>query len=130
MKALRQRSCNLIYVVFLFFPFFLIQTIYSQPVLCNGNLGDNIFTEGDFGKGNANVVAMNPGYAPGFIYTTNVPPDDGQYTITNDMRPWSNIFPTWIQIGDNSTDPKGYMMVVNASYAPGIFYEQIIDNFV
>jgi gliding motility-associated-like protein len=111
---------------------FLLQLISlkltSQAILCNGNLGDNIFTKGDFGTGNANVVATNPGYAPGFVYTTNVPPDDGEYTITNDMRLWSSIFPAWIRIGDNDLDPKGYMMVVNASFSPGIFYEELIDN--
>jgi len=102
--------------------------INAQAILCNGNLGDNIFTEGDFGSGTANIVPTNPGYAPGFIYTTVVPPDDGEYTITNDMRLWPYVFPSWIETGDNDLDPNGYMMVVNASYAPGAFYEKIIDN--
>jgi len=100
----------------------------SQAILCNGNLGDNIFTAGDFGSGNANILLTNPGYAPGFIYSTHVPPNDGEYTITNDMRLWPNSFPSWIKIGDHDPDPKGYMMVVNASYSPGIFYEKQIDN--
>ena len=102
--------------------------ISSQVHLCTGNLGDNIFTSGDFGTGSPVVVAGNPGLAPGFSYTTNVPPDDGEYTLTNNMAKWSFAFPTWLLIGDNSPDPQGYMMVVNASYQPGIFYEQLIDN--
>lgn len=100
----------------------------AQATLCTGNLGENIFTTGDFGSGSAVVFPTNPGLAPGFIYTLQVPPDDGEYTLTNDMSKWSFVFPTWIRIGDNSPDPNGYMMVVNASYSPGIFYEQIIDN--
>ena len=100
----------------------------AQTVLCTGNLGDNIFTSGDFGSGAANVFPTNPGLAPGFIYTLQVPPDDGEYTLTNDMKLWATVFPSWIRIGDNSPDPNGYMMVVNASFTPGIFYEQVIDN--
>lgn len=100
----------------------------GQSALCGGNLGDNIFTSGTFGSGVPNVVLNDPGYAPGFNYTSQVPPDDGEYTITNDIRDWSFVFPTWLRIGDNDIDPDGYMMVVNASFAPGIFYEQEIDN--
>jgi len=100
----------------------------AQSALCTGNLGDNIFTSGDFGSGAAVVFPTNPALAPGFTYTLQVPPDDGEYTLTNDMTMWSFVFPTWIRIGDNSSDPNGYMMVVNASFTPGIFYEQVIDN--
>jgi hypothetical protein len=106
----------------------LTATLAAQPVLCGGNLGDNIFTKGDFGSGIPVVVQSNPGFAPGFQYTTQVPPDDGEYTLTNNINAWSFVYPTWQRIGDNDVDPYGYMMVVNASFAPGIFYEQIIDN--
>jgi gliding motility-associated-like protein len=100
----------------------------GQANLCNGNLGENIFSSGDFGSGIPVVFPTDPGLAPGFIYTINVPPDDGKYTLTNDISKWSYVFPAWIRIGDNSPDPNGYMMVVNASVNPGIFYEQVIDN--
>ena len=128
MNTSRQGRISLHRLIILCLLQFLNPGLRSQAILCNGNLGDNIFTEGDFGTGNANIVQVNPGYAPGFVYTTNVPPNDGRYTITNDMQKWPNNFPTWIEIGDNSNDPKGYMMVVNANYSPGVFYEQIIDN--
>jgi hypothetical protein len=128
MNTSRQGKVPLYHLAFLCLILFLSPDLRSQAILCNGNLGDNIFTEGDFGTGAANIVPNNPGYAPGFMYTTNVPPNDGRYTITNDMRKWPNNFPTWIEIGDNDSDPNGYMMVVNANYTPGIFYEQIIDN--
>ena len=103
-------------------------SVCSQTNFCDGNLGDNIFSEGKFGSGTPVVVQTNPGYAPGFNYTTQVPPDDGEYTLTNSISAWSSVYPTWIRIGDNDIDPKGYMMVVNATFAPGIFYEQIVDD--
>jgi len=102
--------------------------LYAQTSLCGGNLGDNIFTEGNFGSGVPVVVPTDPGYAPGFNYTTQVPPDDGEYTLTNNINAWSTVYPTWLRIGDNDVNPNGYMMVVNASFSPGIFYEQIVDN--
>ncbi|MEM8585653.1 MAG: gliding motility-associated C-terminal domain-containing protein [Bacteroidota bacterium] len=95
---------------------------------CTGNLGENIFAEGDFGSGTANLLATDPGIAPGYIYTTVVPPEDGFYTITNNTAAWPGLFPSWLRIGDRSTDPNGYMMVVNASFDTGLFYEQEING--
>ncbi|MEM1357424.1 MAG: gliding motility-associated C-terminal domain-containing protein [Bacteroidota bacterium] len=95
---------------------------------CSGNLGENIFTEGDFGSGAANIPPNDPMIAPGFIYQRNPPPNDGFYTITNDMRPWNNPWGDWRAFPDNSNDPQGYMMVVNAAFAPGLFYEQRVDG--
>ena len=95
--------------------------------ICEGNLGENIFTEGDFGSGAANIPLTNPQIAPGYNYTTQPPPNDGSYTITNNMGLWSYAF-GWLQIADNSNDPNGYMMVVNASYTPGLFYEQEVEG--
>jgi len=94
---------------------------------CTGNLGENIFTEGDFGSGPANILTPDPGIAPGFLYQPNPPPNDGFYTITNDMRSWAFAFPAWETFADNSNDPNGYMMVVNAAFDPGKFYEQQVD---
>jgi gliding motility-associated-like protein len=109
--------------------FLLIQNFLSaQATLCGGTLGSNIFSGGNFGSGFATIYPIDPKLAPGFLYTTQMPPGDGKYTLTNDMSRWSSIWPTWLQIGDNSEDPGGYMMVVNASDLPGIFYEQLIDN--
>ncbi len=41
--------------------------------ICSGNLGENIFEQGDFGSGTAPVLTTNPNIAPGYNYTTNVP---------------------------------------------------------
>jgi len=96
--------------------------------LCAGNLGENIFEEGDFGAGSANLLTPDPGIAPGYSYTFDVPPVDGFYTVTNNTTPWPGLWPSWLRIGDNSSDPNGYMMVVNATFSPGIFFRQTVDG--
>ncbi len=107
---------------------FSIIFLSGNAQICTGNLGENIFEAGDFGSGAANVVGVDPMIAPGFHYNTLPPPPDGDYTLTNNTGLWGSIFPTWLRIMDNSEDPFGYMMVVNASYQPGLFYEQVIDG--
>lgn len=94
--------------------------------ICTGTLGENIFEDGDFGAGSSNLITSNPNIAPGYSYTTNVPPFDGQYVLTNNTGVWPGLFGGWLGITDNSSDPNGYMMVVNASFEPGLFYEQSI----
>ncbi|HRI61758.1 MAG TPA: gliding motility-associated C-terminal domain-containing protein [Saprospiraceae bacterium] len=94
---------------------------------CTGNLGENIFPDGDFGQGVANILPGNPGLAPGYSYVLNPPPNDGSYTITNNTSSWGFFAAnTWIDIMDNGPEPNGYMMVVNASYQPGLFYEKTV----
>ncbi|MEO0338400.1 MAG: hypothetical protein AAF242_04225, partial [Bacteroidota bacterium] len=100
--------------------------IESIGELCEGSRGDNIFPDGDFGSGSANILSSDPRLAPGFIYQRNPPPNDGFYTITNNTGPWGSFANTWQNIQDNSDDPNGYMMVVNATFEPGIFYEKTV----
>ncbi len=107
---------------------FAITSFCLNAQQCTGNLGENIFDAGDFGSGPANILTPDPGIAPGFQYQPNPPPNDGFYTITNDMRNWAFAFPAWQTFADNSNDPNGYMMVVNAAFAPGKFYEQRVEN--
>ena len=109
--------------MFLSFAVLVTHGIAGQT--CSGNLGENIFEDGDFGSGNSNVVSSDPGIAPGYLYQPHPPPNDGYYTIANYTGYW-DLFPGWIKIYDNSPDPFGYMMVVNASYEPGLFYEKEI----
>ena len=101
-------------------------TLFGHAQVCTGNLGENIFTAGDFGAGPLNVPP-DPGIAPGYLYQSNPAPNDGFYTITNDISQWPITF-GWEEIQDNSSDPNGYMMVVNASFEPGLFYEQQVDD--
>jgi len=104
-------------------------TVFSlQGQLCEGNLGENIFTDGDFGSGAANILTPNPQIAPGYGYVTNPPPNDGNYCITNSTAIWGGFAAFWMDISDNSDDPNGYMMVVNASFFPGTFYEQEVNG--
>ena len=120
---MRISYCSSVLLIFLIIPIIL----YGQNV-CSGNLGENIFTAGDFGTGSDNVIREDPGIAPGYFYQTNPPPNDGYYTITNNTGEWFQIWPTWLHIRDNSSDPNGYMMVVNANFSPGIFFEQTITG--
>jgi gliding motility-associated-like protein len=112
--------------ILLIFPI-LLQLASLSAQICDGNLGENIFEEGDFGSGPNNILPQNPNIAPGYTYSNNPPPNDGFYTISNNTGPWAGIF-DWVSTQDNSTDPRGYMMIVNASFSPGLFYEQQVDN--
>lgn len=100
-------------------------TAFGQD--CSGSLGENIFPDGTFGSGTANILRTDPGIAPGYNYITNPPPNDGNYTITNNTTPWGGFATDWVNIRDNSPDPFGYMMVVNASFEPGLFYQRTVD---
>lgn len=104
----------------------LCRSVSAQ--LCGGNLGENIFTAGDFGSGVEVIVPDDPGIAPGFVYRTDPPPPDGFYMITNNTGNWSDTYFGWGRFADNSSDPRGYMMVVNAAFEPGLFYEQRIEG--
>ncbi|MBK9736072.1 MAG: gliding motility-associated C-terminal domain-containing protein [Saprospiraceae bacterium] len=113
----------------LFVCFLLVIQISSEPLkaqICAGNKGINIFKDGDFGSGTSPVLLNNPNIAPGYEYTTNLP-GDGFYSITNNTGVW-NLYQSWLSIRNNSNDANGYMMVVNASYSPGIFYEKTIND--
>jgi len=89
---------------------------------CTGSLGDPVINQ-DFGSG------LNPGgpLAPGMTnmtYTTNNCPNDGEYTIANSLVGSGNCHPgIWHDVPtDHTGNPNGYMMIVNASYTPSIFF--------
>ncbi len=103
-------------------------SIYSRAQFCTGSLGNNIFSEGNFGAGTSNLLSPDPNIAPGYTYTFNVPPLDGEYVVTNNTSSWPGLFPSWLRIPDNSNNPTGYMMVVNASFSPGLFYGQTVSG--
>ncbi len=106
-----------------------IQVLFGQCTSsCSGRLGENIFPDGDFGSGTANIVTVDPGIAPGYQYNTVPPPNDGYYCLTNNTSSWGSFAGSdWINIQDNGPEANGYMMVVNASYQPGIFYQHTVD---
>ncbi|HMP31015.1 MAG TPA: hypothetical protein PKD85_15515, partial [Saprospiraceae bacterium] len=110
-------------LVLLFFKHHL--TAQTQQ-LCRGNLGINIFKNGDFGRGTDPILQTDPRIAPSYRYVTGLP-NDGQYTIAKSTSSLPGLYGTWMSIGDQ-IDPNGYIMIVNASFEPGIFYEQRIDS--
>ncbi len=114
------------YAAALFFSLHLAIGVHSQ--VCDGNLGLNIFEDGDFGEGPDNILPNDPGIAPGYTYSRSGPPNDGLYVITNNTAEWPFIFPSWLLIRDNSPNNNGYMMVVNASFEPGTFYEEEVEG--
>jgi gliding motility-associated-like protein len=105
----------------LFICLLLLGMIPAQAQTCTGSLGDPIINI-DFGAG-ANK------YGPQ-IATTNysyvvATPVDGSYTIANTT---SGMYSTWYVKTDHTGNAGGYMMVVNASTAPGEFYRQTIST--
>jgi len=92
----------------------------GQSGSCSGTPGDNIFSQGDFGRGPANIVLTDPDIAPGYTYTTSPPPQDGFYLITNDMANWGSIFDVWFAPSDNSDDPIALTALINGGQSwPG-----------
>ncbi|MBC7401091.1 MAG: gliding motility-associated C-terminal domain-containing protein [Mucilaginibacter sp.] len=55
----------------------------------------------------------------------NKSPDDNFYTIVNST---TGLNRGWVFTLDHTGDPGGYMMIVNASYTPGLFYSRKVDG--
>lgn len=90
---------------------------------CNGYV---LYKE-DFGGNSASDPAMGsplPDGVTNYIFTTEQPPEDGYYQISKQVKGHTN---TWFQ-ADHDHDGNGYMMIINASYNPGLFYQTRIDN--
>jgi len=95
---------------------------------CNGSLGDPVINQ-DFGSG------ANPGgpLAAGITtmtYTANSCPEDGYYTIVNNLSGSANCHQdTWHNVyTDHTGNTNGYMMVVNASEQPSVFFTQTANG--
>ena len=115
------------YTILFTFLILLPARLFGQ--VCTNNLGDNIFFRRRLWKRTANILLPDPKIAPGYTYSTSVPPFDGSYVITNNTS-WPGAFPTWLKIKDNSNDPYGYMMVVNASYHRVYFMNKRLQDYV
>jgi gliding motility-associated-like protein len=103
---------------------FLTQTGKAQ--LCTGSLGDPVVNI-TFGSG-GNPGAPLPGSVTNYNYVTTSCPNDGMYTIANST---SGCFGnTWHTLTEDHTpgDVNGYMMLVNASFNPGVFYLDTVKN--
>jgi gliding motility-associated-like protein len=99
------------------------QTPTPTPT-CNGSLGDPVINQ-DFGSG-ANPGAPLAAGITNMTYTQNNCPNDGEYTIANSLTGSGNCHQdTWHNVtSDHTGNPNGYMMIVNASLAPSVFFTQ------
>ncbi|GAC1396604.1 MAG: hypothetical protein NVSMB63_17050 [Sediminibacterium sp.] len=103
---------------------FLTGTIEAQ--LCTGSLGDPVVNI-TFGSGSNPGPAL-PSSVTNYTYITTGCPQDGFYTIVNSTSGcFSN---TWHTLTEDHTpgDVNGYMMLVNASFSPGVFYLDTVKN--
>ncbi|MCB0648003.1 MAG: CUB domain-containing protein [Saprospiraceae bacterium] len=108
------------------------------PTLCINPVGENRFPNGDFGSGSAQTGPALPvsETSYGFVNITCQGPDDGLYSIVNqtDCDPSTaggqQVFSTWDILTEDHTegDVGGYMMLVNAAFAPDIAFEKTIPN--
>ncbi len=66
------------------------------------------------------------GFVTNMTYTTNNCPNDGEYTISNSLTGAGNCHPpTWYNVPtDHTGNPNGYMMIVNASELPSVFFTE------
>jgi gliding motility-associated-like protein len=101
----------------------LLIPIVSIGQTCSGNFGEpvvNITFESGF-----NPV---PTTATNYNYTTSTCPVDGSYKITSSTIACFNS--NWHTILEDHTpgDTTGFMMLVNASNAPGEFFKQTISG--
>lgn len=119
---MKPTFCKYFIALILFFSF---SEINAQ--VCNGTLGDPVINI-DFGKG-ANAFG-----SPLTFGTTNYnfvggTPNDGDYTISQNTFGMHSSGNGWFQINNHTpNDANGYMMVVNASNNPGIFYQTTITG--
>jgi len=113
-------------ILFFFVLILTTEKLIAQEV-CRGALGDPVINI-NFGSGATEfglpLSGTNTNYT--FVSTT---PDDRFYTIaksTNGMHPGSG---GWHQVPNHTPgDGNGYMMIVNASNNPGIFYQTQIPD--
>jgi gliding motility-associated-like protein len=98
--------------------------IKSNAQVCTGSLGDPVINQ-NFGSG------TNPGPPLGsnitnYNFVGTDCPTDGSYTIASSTN--GCFGSTWHTLShDHTGNPNGYMMIVNASNDPGLFYTQSAD---
>ncbi|OCX54688.1 hypothetical protein BEL04_10715 [Mucilaginibacter sp. PPCGB 2223] len=87
--------------------------------LCSGSLGDPVINH-TFGSG-TNTIGPGLKDTTSYTYIADPCPNDGFYTIAHSIgNCFNNAWHTLSQ--DHTGDPNGYMMIVNASPSPGVFF--------
>ncbi|TSJ39282.1 PKD domain-containing protein [Mucilaginibacter corticis] len=89
------------------------------------SLGDPI-VHITFGSGvNQYAGALKPDSGITTYQYVHISPEDDFYTIANSTE---GMNPGWVRTTDHTGDPNGYMMIVNASYDPGLFYTRTVNG--
>ena len=104
---------------------FVISMLYSHFAHAQ-SLGDPI-VDITFGSGTATRSGALPADSGSTSYTyssTGFPSDD-DYTIANTT---AGMFNGWWTTTDHTGNTNGYMMIVNGSYDPGIFYTRTVSG--
>ena len=91
-------------------------------------MGDPVIDQ-NFGAGGNPGPPLPPGVT-NMTYTTSNCPNDGEYTISNSLSGSGNCHPdTWHNVtSDHTGNPNGYMMIVNASEQPSVFFTQAANG--
>lgn len=102
-----------------------INCIQSNPSLCTGNLGNAVFME-DFGSGTSLYGPALPAGTTNYIYQTGNPAN-GTYVISSSSNP-SGVNLGYVNDGDHTGNPNGYMMVVNSDYPASEVYRKHVTG--
>ncbi|TAN14223.1 MAG: hypothetical protein EPN37_12070, partial [Chitinophagaceae bacterium] len=103
-----------------------IQVIDCPSTDCQGTKASAPFLSEDFGTLPVDSLRepLPPGYTS-YTYNSSTPVNDGYYIISNNTN---NGRPEWVTSTDHTGNPRGNMMIVNASYQPDTFYSRIING--
>ena len=105
----------------------IVIALQTHAQTCTGSLGDPVINQ-DFGSGTGQGPALAAGITT-LTYTNSNCPQDGQYTISNNLSGANNCHVTWQNVvTDHTGNPNGYMMIINASAQPSIFFTQTANN--
>ncbi|WP_435257643.1 SdrD B-like domain-containing protein [Thioclava sp. FR2] len=108
------------------------QSVSNTCTAQGGTVGANLFaSNGSFGTGSGTAGTTGSPLPAGttdytFATYSGGSPNDGQYSIVNRLN--TNTFNYWFSnVSDHTTGTvSGQMMVVNAAFAPGVFYRQTL----
>ena len=97
----------------------------NTPQTCTGSLGDPVINQ-NFGSGTNPGAPLASGIT-NMTYTTDTCPEDGFYTIASSVsncynNAWHNV------TSDHTGNPNGYMMIINASFQPSVFFTQTANG--
>ncbi|WDF55488.1 gliding motility-associated C-terminal domain-containing protein [Mucilaginibacter sp. KACC 22063] len=95
------------------------------PATCNGSLGKPVVNE-TFGAGAGPGAPLGAAITNMNYTASNCNVQDSYYTITNRID--NSCIRTWFTATDRTGDANGYFMLINASYAPSVFYTKRVSG--